>query len=39
MNYLSLNLFDGVLNGNAAALARLSPASLAQIEDLTYQSR
>jgi predicted dienelactone hydrolase len=39
VNYLSLNFFDGVLNGNAAALARLSPASLAQIEDLTYQSR
>ncbi len=39
VNFLSLNFFDGVLNGNAAALARLSPASLAQIEDLIYQSK
>jgi predicted dienelactone hydrolase len=39
VNYLSLNFFDGVLNGNAAALDRLSPANLAQIEDLTVQSK
>jgi predicted dienelactone hydrolase len=39
VNYLSLNFFDGVLNGNAGALARLDPAVLATIEDLVYQSR
>jgi predicted dienelactone hydrolase len=39
VNYLSLNFFDGVLNGNPEALARLSPATLAGIEDLVWQSR
>jgi predicted dienelactone hydrolase len=39
VNYLSLNFFDGVLNGNPDALARISPASLAQVEDMTYQSK
>lgn len=39
MNYLALNFFDGVLNGNAEAVARLDPAALATIEDLTYQSK
>ena len=39
VNYLSLNFFDGVLNGDAAALDRLSPADLARIEDLVYQSK
>jgi len=38
-NYLGLSFFDGVLNGNAEALARLSPANLAAIEDLAYQGK
>jgi predicted dienelactone hydrolase len=39
VNYLSLNFFDAVLNDDAAALERLSPAALARIEDLVYQSK
>jgi hypothetical protein len=39
IDYLALNFFDGVLNGNAEALARLDPAVLGAIEDLTYQSK
>ena len=39
VNYLALNLFDGVLNANAEALARLDPAVLGTIEDLAYQSK
>jgi predicted dienelactone hydrolase len=39
VNFLSLNFFDGVLNGNAAALARLAPANVAGIEDLVYQTK
>ncbi len=39
INYLALNFFDGVLNGNPEALARLDPAVLAGIEELIYQSK
>lgn len=39
VDYLALNFFDGVLNGNAEALARLDPAVLSGIEALTYQSK
>jgi predicted dienelactone hydrolase len=39
VNFLALSFFDGVLNGNTDALDRLDPASLAAIEDLTYQSK
>jgi len=39
VNFLSLNFFDGVLNGNPDALARLAPGNLSAIEDLVYQSR
>jgi predicted dienelactone hydrolase len=39
VNYLSLNFFDAVLNGDAAARARLDPANVARIEDLRYQSK
>src|SRR5262245_31738683 len=39
VNFLSLNFFDGVLNGNPEALARIQPAGLAQVEDLVYQSK
>ena len=39
VNYLSLNFFDATLNGNADALARLAPATVGSIEDLTYQSK
>ena len=39
VNFLSLNFFDGVLNGNPDALARLAPANLALVEDLVYQSK
>ncbi|MGH7894672.1 MAG: alpha/beta hydrolase family protein, partial [Candidatus Binatia bacterium] len=38
-NYLALNFFDATLNDNAEALARLDPAVLARIEDMTYQSK
>ena len=37
--YLALNFFDGVLNADADALARLDPAVLASIEDLRWQSK
>jgi len=36
VNYLSLNFFDAILKGDAEALARLDPAVVAGIEDLTY---
>jgi predicted dienelactone hydrolase len=39
VNYLSLNFFDAVLNGDADALARLDPARVAPIEDLRYQRK
>ena len=39
INFLSLNFFDAVLRGDAAALARLDPTSLSLIEDLRYQSK
>ena len=39
VNLLSLHFFDGVLNGNAAALAELDPTRLAGIEDLVYQEK
>ena len=39
VDYPALNFFDGVLNGNAEALARLDPAVLFAIEDLEYQSK
>ena len=39
VNYVSLAFFDGVLNGNADALARLDPTGLARIEDLVYQRK
>lgn len=39
VNFLSLNFFDGVLNGNAEALGRLAPEKLARVEDLVYQSK
>ena len=38
VNYLSLNFFDGVLNGNTDALDLLDPGILAGIEDLRYES-
>lgn len=39
VNYLSLNFFDATLRGDAAALARLQPAAVATIEDLTYRTK
>jgi predicted dienelactone hydrolase len=39
VNYLGLNFFDATLNGNADALARITPAALGAIEDLVYQAR
>jgi len=39
VNYLSLNFFDATLRGDAAALSRLAPATVGQIEELTYQSK
>jgi len=39
VKYLSLSFFDGILNGNGDALARLAPENLGTIEDLVYQSK
>ncbi len=39
VNYLSLNFFDAVLLGDAAALARLEPAAVAGIEDLRWERK
>jgi predicted dienelactone hydrolase len=39
VNFLALHFFDGVLKGNAAALAELDPPRLARIEDLVYQEK
>jgi predicted dienelactone hydrolase len=39
VNFLGVNFFDAVLNGNPGALARLAPPSLGRIEDLAYQSK
>jgi len=36
---LALNFFDGVLNGNAEALARLAPEVLSTVEDLRLESK
>ena len=36
INYLALNFFDGVLNGNEEALDRLSPEVVGDIEDLRF---
>lgn len=36
INYLALNFFDGVLNGNQDALDRLSPEVVGEIEDLRF---
>lgn len=36
VNYLALNFFDATLQGDAAALGRLDPATVATIEDLTF---
>lgn len=39
VNYLGLNFFDATLRGDAGALARLDPAVVATIEDVTYQRK
>ncbi len=39
VNYLALNFFDAVLNGNAEALARLAPAAVGGIDDLAVQRK
>lgn len=39
VNYLSLNFFDAILNGDADAAARLTPAALATVDELTYQGK
>jgi predicted dienelactone hydrolase len=36
INYLSLNFFDGVLNGNEEALRRLAPEVVGELEDLKF---
>ncbi|MDH3202130.1 MAG: hypothetical protein OEM15_14660 [Myxococcales bacterium] len=36
INYLALNFFDGVLNGNGEALERLSPEIVGELEDLRF---
>lgn len=38
-NYLALNFFDATLRDDDAALARLSPAVVGEIEELVYQSK
>ena len=39
VNYLSLNFFDATLSGDVDAAARLTPAALATVDELTYQSK
>ncbi len=39
VNYFSLNFFDATLKGDAAALARLDPTVVADIEDVEYQRK
>jgi predicted dienelactone hydrolase len=39
INYLALNFFDATLRDDDAALARLSPSTLAPLEDLRWQSK
>lgn len=39
VNYLALNFFDATLRGDAAALARLDPATVANIEEVIYQRK
>jgi predicted dienelactone hydrolase len=39
VNYLSLNFFDATLRNDDEALARLSPAAIAKIEDVRWQSK
>ncbi len=36
INYLALNFFDGVLNGNDEALERLTPEVVGELEDLRF---
>ncbi len=36
INYLALNFFDGILNGNPEALDRLTPEAVGEIEQLRY---
>jgi predicted dienelactone hydrolase len=38
-NYLSLSFFEATLEGSAEALARLDPALLAQVEELSVQRK
>lgn len=39
VNYLSLNFFDAILNGNADALGRLGPAAVGEIESLRVETK
>jgi predicted dienelactone hydrolase len=39
VNFLALAFFDAVLRGDAAALARLDPARLAEVEDMAYTAK
>jgi hypothetical protein len=39
VNYLSLNFFDAILKEDVAALGRLAPAALAEIESLRVESK
>ncbi len=39
VNYLALNFFDAVLNGNRHARMRLAPSVVRRIEDLAYQRK
>jgi len=39
VNYLALNFFDATLGGDAEAAARLTPAALATVDELTYQAK
>jgi len=39
INYLALTFFDGTLRGDPGALARLTPAALAAIEDLRFERK
>jgi len=39
INYLALNFFDGTLRGDGDALAKLTPAALAGVEDLRFERK
>ena len=39
VKYLALNFFDATLNGDVEAGARLTPAALSTVDELTFQRK